>query len=65
MEKNKTASGGAKLSMIELKDIVQDCNINFLTGAGLSTPYLSLLGQVEKWNEAKIQQTIFEVWKQK
>ena len=36
-----------QLSIIELKDIVQDCNINFLIGAGLSTPYISLLGHLE------------------
>lgn len=37
-----------KLSLDELKDIFQDCNINFLIGAGLSAPYLSLLGDTEK-----------------
>ena len=34
--------------MNDLRDIVQDCNINFLIGAGLSSPYLSLLGNIEK-----------------
>ena len=33
---------------LDLKDIIQDCNINFLIGAGLSVPYLALLGQTEK-----------------
>ena len=28
--------------------MIQDCNINFLLGAGLSTPYLLLLGKTEK-----------------
>ena len=32
----------------KLKNIIQDCNINFLIGAGLSTPYLSLLGDIEQ-----------------
>lgn len=36
------------LIISELKDVVQDCNVNFLVGAGLSAPYLSLLGSVEK-----------------
>ncbi len=31
-----------------LKDIFQDCHINFLIGAGLSTPSISLLGNIEK-----------------
>jgi SIR2-like domain len=32
----------------EVKDTVQDCNINFLLGSGASSPYLSMLGNVEK-----------------
>ena len=36
------------LSVSELKNVVQDCNVNFLVGAGMSAPYLSPLGQVEK-----------------
>ena len=30
------------------QNIVQDCNINFLIGAGLSCPYLTSLGNIEK-----------------
>ena len=30
-----------------LKDTIQDCNINFLLGSGLSCPYLSTLGNLE------------------
>jgi hypothetical protein len=30
-----------------IKDVVQDCNINFLIGSGLSMPYLSVLGNIE------------------
>jgi len=30
-----------------LKDIFQDCNINFLIGAGLSAPYLKILSNLE------------------
>jgi len=29
------------------KDIIQDCNINFLLGSGLSVPYLKTLGTIE------------------
>ena len=32
----------------EIKSVIQDCNINFLIGSGLSSPYLSLLGKIEK-----------------
>ena len=32
----------------EIKSVIQDCNINFLLGSGLSSPYLSLLGEVER-----------------
>lgn len=38
-----------KLKINELKDIVQDCNINFLLGSGLSMPYLSTLGKIEQF----------------
>ena len=31
----------------KLKNIVQDCNINFLFGSGMSAPYLSILGNIE------------------
>jgi SIR2-like domain len=30
-----------------LKDIIQDCNFNFLLGSGLSSPYLKTLGRIE------------------
>lgn len=30
-----------------LKDTIQDCNINFLVGSGLSMPYLATLGNIE------------------
>lgn len=36
------------LDIDELKDAVQDCNINFLIGSGLSAPYLSTLGKIEQ-----------------
>jgi hypothetical protein len=32
----------------ELKDIIQDCNINLLIGSGMSVPYFSTLGNIEK-----------------
>lgn len=32
----------------EIKSVMQDCNINFLIGSGLSSPYLSLLGETER-----------------
>ena len=31
----------------KIKDVVQDCNINFLLGSGLSAPYLRTLGNME------------------
>ncbi len=31
----------------KLKDIVQDCHLNFLVGSGLSMPYLKTLGDIE------------------
>jgi len=31
----------------KLKNTIQDCNINFLLGSGLSCPYLALLGNIE------------------
>jgi len=32
----------------ELLEIIQSSNINFLFGAGISTPFLPLLGDIEK-----------------
>lgn len=32
-----------------LKEIFQDCNINFLIGSGLSNPFLGTLGKIEEW----------------
>lgn len=37
-----------KLNITELKNIVQDCNINFLLGSGMSMPHLSTLGKIEQ-----------------
>lgn len=31
----------------KIKDTIQDCNINFLLGSGLSLPYLETLGSIE------------------
>jgi len=31
----------------KLKNIVQDCNINFLFASGMSAPYLRVLGNIE------------------
>lgn len=31
----------------KLKDMIQDCNINFLFGSGMSAPYLSTLWNIE------------------
>ena len=38
-----------ELNITELKDIVQDCNINFLLGSGMSMPYLLTLGKIEQF----------------
>jgi hypothetical protein len=35
------------MNIDKLKDIVQDCNINFLFGSGMSASYLSVLGAIE------------------
>ena len=37
----------AKLNINELKDTVQDCNVNFLIGSGMSAPYFPTLGNIE------------------
>ena len=36
------------LNLNEIRDVVQDCNINFLLGSGVSAPYLPTLGKIEK-----------------
>ena len=35
------------MNIDKLKDIVQDCNINFLFGSGMSAAYLRVLGNIE------------------
>ena len=35
------------MNIDKLKNIVQDCNINFLFGSGMSAPYLNVLGSIE------------------
>ncbi len=35
------------MNIDKLKNIVQDCNINFLFGSGMSASYLSVLGSIE------------------
>ena len=46
----------------KIKDTIQDCNINFLLGSGLSKPYLETLGKIEflltELEEAEIDQDI-------
>lgn len=37
-----------KLDLRQLRDIIQDSNINFLLGSGISTPLLKTLGSIEK-----------------
>jgi hypothetical protein len=32
----------------ELINVIQDCNINFLVGSGISRPFLAILGNIEK-----------------
>lgn len=42
------------IALQELSNVIQSSNINFLFGAGTSTPFLPLLGNIEKLlNEAK------------
>ena len=31
------------------KNLFQDCNINFLIGSGLSSPFFGTLGSIEVW----------------
>ena len=38
---------GNKLNLDHLKDTIQDANINFLLGSGLSMPHLQTLGNIE------------------
>ena len=38
----------SNFKLTELKDIIQDCNINFLIGSGVSAPYLKTLGTIEQ-----------------
>ena len=35
------------LKIEELKDTIQDCNINFLLGSCMSRPFLGTLGKIE------------------
>lgn len=35
------------MNIDKLKDIIQDCNINFLFGSGMSAEYLNVLGSIE------------------
>lgn len=37
------------MEIAKLKTFIQSANINFLFGSGLSNPYLSTLGDIEKW----------------
>jgi hypothetical protein len=37
------------MEITKLKTYIQSTNINFLFGSGLSQPYLSTLGDIEKW----------------
>lgn len=34
-------------TLTKVKDVIQDCNLNFLIGSGLSAPYLHTLGSIE------------------
>lgn len=44
-----------------LKDTIQDCNVNFLLGSGMSAPCLPVLGNVEKFlNELAIRTDIVD-----
>jgi len=36
-----------RILLDELKETIQDCNINFLIGSGLSRPFLNTLGNIE------------------
>lgn len=36
-----------KNQLERLKDVIQDCNLNFLLGSGLSMPYIRTLGNIE------------------
>ena len=56
---------------LKLKETIQDCNINFLLGSGLSFPYLKTLGNIEAlltdlenatFDEKQKRATNFYVW---
>lgn len=36
-----------KIDKNKIRDSIQDCNINFLIGSGMSAPYLEILGNIE------------------
>ena len=38
-----------KIDLEHIKYVFQDCNINFLIGSGLSTPFFGTLGRIEEW----------------
>ena len=40
--------GKGELKYEDLKKIIESCHLNFLIGSGLSAPYLSILGNIEK-----------------
>ena len=49
----------------ELKEILQSSNINFLLGAGVSVPYLPILGPIEKkLNEAATEEEKIPLYKE-
>ncbi len=52
---NKNEENLKKENLIsELREVIQSSNINFLVGAGISSPFLPLLGNIEsKINEAR------------
>jgi len=37
----------AESQLEQIKNVIQDCNLNFLLGSGLSSPYLKTLGNIE------------------
>lgn len=42
------------MEITKLRTFIQSANINFLFGSGLSNPYLSTLGDIEKWLTALV-----------
>src|SRR5690554_990326 len=49
IKKNESTGNPVEDKIENFKNIIQDCNISFLIGSGLSVPFMKTLGGIEKW----------------